>query len=95
MGLYRYETHLHTSEASACAVFSAVEQVRSYKAAGYDGIIVTDHFLTVTPLFQENFRGKNALIYSAKGMRMQRKKETVSVFLYFLDGKHISVVQNF
>ena len=44
MGPYRYETHLHTSEASACAVFSAVEQVRSYKEAGYAGIIVTDHF---------------------------------------------------
>jgi hypothetical protein len=44
MGLYRYETHLHTSEASACAVYSATEQVHTYKAAGYDGIIVTDHF---------------------------------------------------
>lgn len=44
MGLFKYETHLHTSESSACAVFSAVEQVRFYKEMGYDGIIVTDHF---------------------------------------------------
>lgn len=41
---YRYETHLHTTEASACALLSAEEQVRTYKEAGYTGIIVTDHF---------------------------------------------------
>lgn len=44
MDLYRYETHLHTKEVSACAQISGVEQVRSYKAAGYTGIFVTDHF---------------------------------------------------
>jgi histidinol phosphatase-like PHP family hydrolase len=44
MGLYKYETHLHTCEASACAIYSAAEHVRYYKEAGYEGIIVTDHF---------------------------------------------------
>lgn len=43
---YRYETHLHTAEASACAIRSAEEQVRHYKALGYTGIIVTDHFFS-------------------------------------------------
>lgn len=44
MGLFRYETHLHTCEVSACANVSGAEHVRRYKEAGYDGIIVTDHF---------------------------------------------------
>jgi hypothetical protein len=44
MNLFRYETHLHTKEASACALATAVEHVRNYKALGYAGIIVTDHF---------------------------------------------------
>lgn len=44
MGRYIYETHLHTNEASACAVLSGKEQALRYKEAGYDGIIVTDHF---------------------------------------------------
>lgn len=44
MGLYLYETHLHTKEASACSVKTGAEQVRTYKEAGYSGIIVTDHF---------------------------------------------------
>ncbi len=44
MSQYLYETHLHTAEASACAILSAAEQVRYYKEAGYSGIVVTDHF---------------------------------------------------
>lgn len=44
MNLYQYETHLHTTQASACSVRSAKEHVRNYKEAGYAGIIVTDHF---------------------------------------------------
>lgn len=44
MDKFKYETHLHTYEASACAKLSAKEQVRRYKDAGYAGIIVTDHF---------------------------------------------------
>lgn len=41
---YRYETHMHTKEASACAGSTGAEMARAYKEAGYDGIIVTDHF---------------------------------------------------
>lgn len=44
MGLYIYETHLHTKEVSACSFLSGAEQARIYKKAGYTGIIVTDHF---------------------------------------------------
>ena len=42
--LYRYETHMHTSEASACAVSTGAQMADAHKAAGYTGIIVTDHF---------------------------------------------------
>ncbi len=44
MSLFLYETHLHTSEASACAIFSGAQQAEYYKKAGYSGIVVTDHF---------------------------------------------------
>ena len=40
---YLYETHLHTSEASACAVSSGWEMARACKEAGYTGIFVTNH----------------------------------------------------
>lgn len=44
MSLYKYDTHIHTSEGSACADFGGKEQARLYKELGYDGIIITDHF---------------------------------------------------
>ena len=41
---FRYETHMHTAETSACASARGSEQARRYKDEGYDGIIITDHF---------------------------------------------------
>lgn len=41
---YKYETHCHTSEVSACASNTAEEIVKSYAKAGYSGVIITDHF---------------------------------------------------
>lgn len=42
--MYKYETHMHTMEASACANSSAADMADKYKAEGYDGIFITDHF---------------------------------------------------
>lgn len=42
--LYRYETHMHTTEGSACARSSAKEMVQAYHEKGYAGIFITDHF---------------------------------------------------
>ena len=40
---YLYETHLHTSQASACAHCTGAKMAKACKKAGYTGIIVTDH----------------------------------------------------
>lgn len=40
---YLYETHLHTSQGSACARCTGAQMAEACKAAGYTGIIVTDH----------------------------------------------------
>lgn len=42
--MYKIETHLHTLYSSSCAIISAQEIVDGYLAAGYDGVIVTDHY---------------------------------------------------
>ena len=42
---YLYETHMHTSESSGCGGSTAEEQVRAYKKRGYQGVIITDHFI--------------------------------------------------
>ena len=41
---YLYETHLHTSQGSACGYSLGREYVKRYLDLGYAGIIVTDHF---------------------------------------------------
>ncbi len=42
--MYIYDTHVHSQECSACAHSSARELVRAYKAAGYSGFVLTNHF---------------------------------------------------
>lgn len=42
--MFKIETHLHTRDVSACAIISAEEIVDGYLAAGYDALIVTDHY---------------------------------------------------
>lgn len=44
MSLFKYETHLHTSQGSLCSACSGAEQVDYLKSLGYDGCFVTDHF---------------------------------------------------
>jgi len=42
---FKYETHMHTSEGSGCGRNTGAEQARAYKERGYQGIIITDHFI--------------------------------------------------
>ncbi len=42
--MFKIETHLHTCDSSACARMTAEEIVESYLAAGYSGVILTDHY---------------------------------------------------
>ena len=42
--MFKYETHLHTVESSACGVTPGREYPPIYKERGYDGIFITDHF---------------------------------------------------
>ena len=40
---YLYETHIHTSEGSACSIATGQEMARACKEYGYTGIFITDH----------------------------------------------------
>ncbi|WZL79675.1 PHP-associated domain-containing protein [Eubacteriales bacterium mix99] len=44
MNYYRYDTHVHTSEVSPCGRVPAEEMVELYRKAGYQGILITDHY---------------------------------------------------
>lgn len=42
--VFKYELHLHTSEISWCAVASVRSTLPLYRRAGYQGLVLTDHF---------------------------------------------------
>lgn len=43
--MYQYETHLHTLPVSKCAKASVQENLEVYKALGYAGVFITNHFI--------------------------------------------------
>ena len=52
--MFKYETHLHTSPVSKCAVASVEESLKFYKDLGYDGVFITNHFLDGNINFDTN-----------------------------------------
>lgn len=46
--MYKIETHMHTRYSSKCGWLDADTLAEGYKAAGYDAVIVTDHYNRTT-----------------------------------------------
>lgn len=44
MQIFKYETHLHTFQGSACGQTKGEDYIKPFFDAGYSGIFVTDHF---------------------------------------------------
>ena len=42
--MFLYDTHVHTSEVSPCSYTPAAEAIGYYLDAGYDGLVITDHY---------------------------------------------------
>lgn len=67
MNQYIYETHLHTLESSACGRSSGADYIQVYKAAGYAGIFVTDHFFGGNTAAPRNLPWKERIEAYCKG----------------------------
>ena len=59
MAIYKYELHSHTKECDRGAALGGAELVQLYKEAGYDGIMITDHYIErfYTRWFPDEVRG--------------------------------------
>ncbi len=44
----KFELHAHTKENDICVNMTADEIVKAYKGAGYDGIVITNHFFDLS-----------------------------------------------
>lgn len=82
--MYKYETHLHTSEASGCAGSTGAEMARAHKAAGYDGIFVTDHFFNGNSAIPRELPWNDRIELYCKGYENARKTgEEIGLSVFF------------
>ncbi|MDR2759075.1 MAG: PHP domain-containing protein [Spirochaetaceae bacterium] len=71
---FLYETHLHTSQASACGISEGHEYIRKYLALGYSGIIVTDHFFNGNTRINRNLPWKEWVTRFYRGYEDTRRE---------------------
>lgn len=74
MAGYKLETHLHTSESSKCAISNAALQVDFYKMLGYDGAIITDHFITGNTAVDRSLPWEVQIEHFYRGFENARKR---------------------
>ena len=66
----RYELHAHTSECDMVAHAKAAELVRLYHAAGYDGMVITDHYFShFYTWFADELAGKDHRTVMARRLK--------------------------
>lgn len=70
METFKYETHLHTTEGSACASACAVDYIDVYKKIGYSGIFVTNHFFGGNTCVQKNISWEKRIEQYCKGYEL-------------------------
>lgn len=81
---YKYETHMHTSEASACGLNTGAEMSRAYKEAGYSGIIVTDHFFNGNSAIPRDLPWKTRIELFCRGYENAREEgEKIGLHVFF------------
>lgn len=78
MDKFKYDTHIHTSEGSACANFSGKQQARLYKEMGYDGIFITDHFYNGNTAVSRKLNWEQWVDGFVKGYEEAKKEGTKS-----------------
>ena len=81
---YLYETHLHTCQASGCGRSTGAEHARFYKALGYQGIIVTDHFFGGNTSVPRNLPWKERVEWFCSGYEdAKREGDRIGLDVFF------------
>jgi hypothetical protein len=82
---YRVETHLHTSQASACAINTGAEMARANRLDGCCAIVVTDHFFNGnTAIRGERYSWDEKISLFMEGYRdAKREGDKIGLDVYF------------
>ena len=70
---YKYETHCHTMLVSRCGALGIKDLIDKYKAAGYSGIVLTDHYSPMTFDLPDFFNKKKAIDHYLRAYREAKK----------------------
>ena len=81
--MYKYETHLHTSPVSRCAIASVEESLKYYKELEYDGVFITNHFPDLNGTFDpEKTYEENINYYFSDYEKALELSETIGIKVF-------------
>ncbi|MCL2158795.1 MAG: histidinol-phosphatase [Oscillospiraceae bacterium] len=82
---YKVETHLHTSQASACGISTGAEMARANKIGGCCAIVVTDHFFNGnTAIWGEQYSWDDKISLFVRGYEdAKREGDKIDLDVYF------------
>lgn len=66
--MYKLELHCHNREISACSSCAAEDMIRSYRSAGYSGVVSTNHLNSGTFRNQEDWPWEQKARYFFQGI---------------------------
>lgn len=74
--MFRYEMHCHTLYSSLCSRLDAQTMIRLYLENGYDGIVVTDHFLNGNTTVSSGLSWQDRIDGFYKGFELVKEEAT-------------------
>ena len=81
---YKVETHLHTSQASACAISTGAQMARFAKYSEYCAIVVTDHFFNGNTAIRGKWPWDDKIAMFAQGYEDAKKEgDKIGLDVYF------------
>lgn len=94
--MYKYELHCHTGGVSRCATINPKDLVRKYEAAGYSGLVLTDHYSPLTFLPGHYLRPQKAIEHYLSSYRELKDwcSDSFTVLLG-LELRHYGVVNDY
>ncbi|MBQ3065641.1 MAG: PHP domain-containing protein [Clostridia bacterium] len=75
---YKIEMHAHSYPASGCSKLSPKEFIRALKSAGYDAVVLTNHFSVVDP-FVRSEDDLRVYMQNFKDVQAEGEKEGITV----------------
>lgn len=82
--MYKYEMHCHTAQTSRCGHIDAADLIDFYKAAGYTGVVVTDHFFNGNCAVPRALPWKTRVELFQKGYKAAKERgDEIGVDVFF------------